>query len=80
MNDGTIEKVRANGWKVGDYLEGDEGYGPTVIRITAIGEDRILARAVMHNGGPVWNIENTWTLSCRDWKKVPKPPEVTECP
>lgn len=77
MNDGTIEKIRANGWKVGDYLEGDEGFGPTVILITAIGEQLILARAVLHNGTPVrWAIETNWTLMMRDWKKVPNPPEV----
>lgn len=77
MNDGTIEKIRANGWKVGDYLEGDEGFGPTVIRITAIGEQLVLACAVSHNGIPTrWNIETNWTLTLRDWKKAPNPPEV----
>lgn len=59
---------RQNGWDVGQYLVGDEGYGPTVIRITAIGEHSILARAVRRYGEPRQSIETTWTLACRDWQ------------
>lgn len=61
-----------NGWSVGTRLVGDEGYGPTVIRITAIGEDSILAVAETHNGIPVQfsGDEKTWTLTCRDWSEV----------
>ena len=36
------ETIELNGWGVGDILEGDEGYGPDRIKITAIGEDKFL--------------------------------------
>jgi hypothetical protein len=61
---------RENGWKAGTHLVGDEGYGPTVIVITAVGEDSILARRISGNGKPVAGYESTWTLSCRDWQEV----------
>jgi len=57
------ETVRLNGWKVGDILAGDEGYGEDRIRITAVGISSLLC---------CWNEEreaNT-TLSCREWRKV----------
>jgi hypothetical protein len=58
----------ANGWTVGTRLAGDNGYGPTVIRITAIGEERILARRLtaLVDAGP----EVAWTLRYRDWAPV----------
>ena len=57
---------REMGWSQGQRLIGDEGYGPTTIQITAVGENRILARAIH----PRPRNENTWTLSCRDWQPV----------
>lgn len=57
--------VRAHGWGPGTRLIGDEGYGPTIIRITAVGEQNILAIA---EGDRNW--EFTWTLKHRDWKEV----------
>ena len=63
------EKCRQNGWQVGDVLEGDEGHGPERIKITAIGEDSILARAVLSDE-PRFAREASWDLSCRDWRKV----------
>jgi len=69
----SAQHCRDNGWTVGTHLEGDEGYGPTVIRITAIGERQILARAVTHNGQPIKHGENSWTLAYRDWRPVPAP-------
>lgn len=60
--------ARANGWGVGTRLVGDEGYGPTVIEITALGTSRVLARCISHNGQPsLTSSELTWTFSCRDW-------------
>jgi len=59
------DTCRINGWVVGDRLEGDEGFGPDVIEITAIGEKLILAKCITRSEG-----EMTWTLTCRDWKKV----------
>lgn len=70
MND--AEKCRKNGWRVGTRLIGDEGYGPTVIEITAIGETRILAKEISHNGKPSDRCEGDWTLSCRDWQALPE--------
>ncbi len=65
------EQCRRNGWTAGTRLVGDEGYGPTVIELTAIGEDSILAKKISHNGIPEeYPYEGSWTLSCRKWKKV----------
>ena len=62
---------RANGWTVGDVLEGDEGYGPDRIRITAIGKAAILARLVQYHGEPCRGAaEGTWDLSLRQWRQV----------
>ncbi|MBM4603158.1 hypothetical protein GS575_09440 [Rhodococcus hoagii] len=63
---------RRRGWAPGMLLEGDEGHGPTVIRITALGESKILARRIRQNGKPVSDSESLWTLSCRDWKRIPE--------
>jgi hypothetical protein len=66
----SAELCRLNGWGPGTRLIGDEGHGPTVIEITAIGSDDIMARAISHNGEPCWprgGIENKWGLEHRDW-------------
>lgn len=68
MND--AQKCRKNKWKVGTHLAGDEGYGVTVIRITAIGEAYVLARTVRHRGEAFDGGESLWSLEFRDWKKV----------
>ena len=64
------EKCRANGWGPGTLLVGDEGHGPTIIKLTAIGEHSILARTVSHNGKAVRASEAPWTLDARDWKET----------
>lgn len=58
------ETCRLNGWSVGTVLVGDEGYGPTTIRITAIGEESILAARAGSRR------ESTWTLACREWEEM----------
>jgi hypothetical protein len=63
------EECRERGFNVGDRLIGDEGYGPTVIKLTAIGEKCLLAKQISSNGKPAPLGENLWTLSCRDWEK-----------
>ncbi len=68
MNDAAT--CHKNGWKVGDHLMGDEGRGPEVIRITAVGEYSILARLVWTRGKIIRTAEHEWTLALRDWKKV----------
>lgn len=75
LNCGTneAEVCRANGWGVGTRLVGDEGYGPTVIEITGLGERRILARSLMHNGRRTDYSESSWVLFCRDWTEYTDP-------
>ena len=58
---------RANGWTAGTHLIGNEGYGPTVIQITAVGYDSVLARCVEHKGVRQSEREQSWTLEYRDW-------------
>lgn len=68
------DTCRRNHWRVGTHLAGDERYGETIIRITAIGEHKILARATARKGKPVQgDREGSWTLDCREWRKVRKP-------
>ena len=70
---------RANGWGPGTQLVGDEGYGPTTIEITAVGEESILAKEISHRGQPSTDRdEGMWTLSCRDWQPVDRPSTRTE--
>lgn len=70
------ELCRKNGWKVGTILEGDVGYGPDRIQITAIGLEHILARREFRRMASAafssvgWMGERQWTLECRDWKRV----------
>ena len=69
MSDALI--CKSQGWDVGTHLAGDEGYGETIIEITAIGETGILAKEISHKGKPRPNPrECSWTLSCRDWREV----------
>lgn len=68
----SAEICRRNGWKAGTRLVGDEGYGPTVIEITAVGMEDILAKMISHGGEPVDGVENKWGLDHRDWKEVGK--------
>ncbi len=63
-------ECRRHGWAAGTKLIGDEGYGPEVIQITAIGERSILAKSISRDDKPVNDCEGTWTLSCRDWKEI----------
>lgn len=65
-----VEICRKMGFDKGTKLIGDEGYGPSVIQITAIGEEHIMARVISHNGNPVHDSEGMWTLSCRKWARL----------
>lgn len=69
MNDADL--CRSRGWGPGTKLVGNEGYRPTVIEITAVGEEVILAKMISHdsrvNPAP-W--EKVWALSCREWTEV----------
>ena len=62
---------RRMGWGPGAHIVGDEGYGPTAITITAVGQEGILAKADGRD-------ENTWTLEHRDWQLAePAPTDHT---
>lgn len=61
------ELCRANGWGPGTRLAGDEGHGPVVIEVTAVGEERILAKVISCGGQPEDGTEHEWTLKMRDW-------------
>jgi len=61
----SAEKCRENGWGPGTVLVGDEGNGPERIRITAVGEVKILAKSLDPPGSEVM-----WTLDYRDWQEV----------
>lgn len=63
---------RARGWCVGDLLWGVECGRSAVIRLTAIGERLVLARAVERDGVDVDADEAHWSLSCREWVRVPR--------
>lgn len=60
-----VDLCRENGWTVGTRLVGDEGSGPTVIEITAIGKRRILAQVI--SGPSLYSGEQPWTLRSRVW-------------
>ena len=75
------DRCRANGWVVGTVIEGRETYingswSESRIRITAIGEEGVLAREVARRSSlqPVWGLisapEASWTLAHRDWRAV----------
>ena len=59
---------RRMGFIPGTRLAGNEGYGVTIIQLTAIGERCILAKEISHAGKTSDEYERTWTLSIRDWK------------
>jgi hypothetical protein len=63
---------RENGWGVGTRLIGDMGFGPTVIQITALGTQVMLACTVSHNGAAVaYNDPQAWSLTARNWCRIP---------
>ena len=67
----SAEECRDRGLKAGDKIVGNEGYGPTVIQITAIGEEGILAKIISRDGKPeIDPRESSWNLKCRDWELV----------
>lgn len=61
---------RERGWGVGTRLVGDEGYGPTVIEITAVGDSSVLAKRLGHAGDACKPSESSWVLWCRDWSEA----------
>ena len=73
MNMSNTTLCRKRGWKRGTRIVGDEGYGPTVIEITAVGEAHTqgVAKVISHNGKPSQlQTENLWSLDSRNWRKL----------
>jgi hypothetical protein len=70
--DSDAETCALNGWTVGTQLVGDEGFGPTRIEITAIGERCVLAKTVVHEIDKGWArpYERMWSLDSREWAAV----------
>ena len=68
----SADYCRRMGWGIGTRIVGDEGYGPTTITITAVGQERsILAKADGRD-------ESRWTLEHRDWQLAdPAPTDHT---
>ena len=67
----AAEICREQGWGVGTFLIGDAGYGPTVIRITALGDTVMLAKIVSHGRMAVaYHEAQAWSLLLRDWRAV----------
>ena len=60
----NADACRRMGWGVGTQIVGDEGYGPEVWEITAIGRSSILTVTV--SGGQD-SREILSSLGCRDW-------------
>lgn len=65
-----VETLRLNNWGLGDILEGDEGYGPDRILITAIGQEKFMSRWDYKCKGKYSSEAGNTTLTCRNWKKV----------
>lgn len=61
----SADHARRRGWDVGTRLIGDEGHGPTIITLTAVGRENVLACADGRD------YENMWTLAARDWRELP---------
>jgi len=80
MDERTDAQIcRDNNWRPGTHLAGNEGYGVTIInegygvtiiKITAIGEDGVLARPVSQDGLPIDASEAKWTLRYRVWEPI----------
>ena len=68
MNPTSADICRANGWTVGDILEGEDEVSTDRIRITAIGEAHVLAR--WQYADLPESAERLISLDFRDWHKV----------
>lgn len=75
----SAEICRKNGWDKGTRLKAVTGHGrhgttTAVIAITAIGEEAVLAKHLLHNGSaPTFGPhESTWELGQCDWEEVKK--------
>lgn len=74
----SADVCQRNGWKPGDLLCGSEFSGgrayTITIRITAIGEELVVARAIDRDGVAISATEYLWDLTWRSWEKVAPSP------
>ncbi len=64
---------REHGWRAGTRLVGEDGLGTTVIEITALGNQVMLARRVSQDGEPAaYDQDRSWRLSDRYWHEIAK--------
>lgn len=64
----SADYCRRKGWAPGTKITGNEGYGPTVEKITAIGEETVLTKTLHKDGS--CSSEHIWTHTCRKWEKI----------
>jgi len=62
------EKCRQNGWGPGTRLVGNDGFRDTVIELTAVGENSVLAKRINSDGDAEY--ESSWTLQYREWREA----------
>jgi hypothetical protein len=66
----SAERCSQEGWKVGDVLEGNEGYGPVRVRITQIRETEVLGRCIEQSSIEVATSEQQWSFLHYSWHKI----------
>ena len=67
----AADVCREHGWRAGTRLVGSNGFGTTVIEITALGDHVMLARTISQNGEPAaYGQDRSWRLSDRDWHEA----------
>jgi len=77
-DESDADACRRLGFGVGTRIAGNQGDGVTIIEITAIGDKKILAKAIYHfsfcckEGKELVRPECVWTLSCLMWVEAPK--------
>lgn len=64
---------RVRGWKPGMVLQGTKAEAAFTIRITAIGEDTVLARRLTRDGIPSLGEDRVWNIGARGWNWSPLP-------
>lgn len=78
MDGSVADQCRALGLNVGDTIEGTEGgdgwWNTTRLTLLWVGETAAMWRATdCSSSRPQWSEPReaaSWTLSCRDWRKV----------
>jgi hypothetical protein len=66
----SAERCHQEGWKVGDIVEGNEGFGPVRVRITYIGETTVFGKCISQSSVEVSTSEGAWSLLHFSWRKI----------